>query len=409
MLPRDLEKHVAGAEALLAACAASPALLDEPELSFLKDFCESYPPSAAPAAAPSGGGDEPPPPSVPANAAEAPEDADWCAAGEKKSAAAAAAAGGDLAAALALYSEALELEAATACLSATTLAKRGEVLLKLERPRGCASDCAAALALNPDSCKALKVRGKAHAALGDYTAANLDLSKAQSIDFDPDLAELAKDVKDKAAAEATKKVAARNAEELEKRKKAAAAKREREQAAAAAQAKASAPGGMPGMGGMGGMPGAAPAPRGFGRGPFFESERSETDRAPFLGMGGMPPGAAGMMNDPDVAAAMQNPKVMAALQDMMAGGAPNPAKMMQYMQDPEIGPVLQKMMGAAQGMGMGGGMPGGMGGMPGGFGGMPGGMPGGFPGGGGGGFAQDMPEEVSDDDVPDLEEVDEVD
>ncbi|KAH8049363.1 heat shock chaperonin-binding motif containing protein [Aureococcus anophagefferens] len=300
MLPRDLEKH----------------------LAFLKDFCESYPPSAAPAAAPAGGGDEPPPPSVPANAAEAPEDADWCAAGEKKSAAAAAAAGGDLAGALALYSEALELEAATACLSATTLAKRGEVLLKLERPRGCASDCAAALALNPDSCKALKVRGKAHAALGDYTAANLDLSKAQSIDFDPDLAELAKDVKDKAAAEATKKVAARNAEELEKRKKAAAAKREREQAAAAAQAKASAPGGMPGMGGMGGMPGAAPAPRGFRR-EAFARERSETDRAPFLGMGGMPPGAAGMMNDPDVAAAMQNPKVMAALQDMMAGGAPN--------------------------------------------------------------------------------------
>ena len=47
-------------------------------------------------------------------------------------------------------------------------------------------------------------------------------------------------------------------------------------------------------------------------------------------------------------------EVMAALQDMMAGGAPNPAKMMQYMQDPEIGPVLQKMMGAGQMPAMGG-------------------------------------------------------
>ena len=56
------------------------------------------------------------------------------------------------------------------------------------------------------------------------------------------------------------------------------------------------------------------------------------------GMGGVPPGMAGMaqgmMNDPDVMAAMSNPKVMAAFQEMMAGGAPNPAKMMQYMQDP---------------------------------------------------------------------------
>ena len=56
-----------------------------------------------------------PPPPVPANAAEAPEDADWCAAGEKKSAAAAAAAGGDGAKALDLYTAALEAEAATAC------------------------------------------------------------------------------------------------------------------------------------------------------------------------------------------------------------------------------------------------------------------------------------------------------
>ena len=64
-------------------------------------------------------------------------------------------------------------------------------------------------------------------------------------------------------------------------------------------------------------------------------------------------------------AAMANPKVMAAMQQCMG----NPMAMMQFMDDPEVGPVLQKLMGKMMG---GGGMPGmpGMGGM----GGMPGGM-----------------------------------
>ena len=59
----------------------------------------------------------------------------------------------------------------------------------------------------------------------------------------------------------------------------------------------------------------------------------------------------------------------------------NPMSAMQYMNDPEVGPVIQKMM-AAYGM-PGGGIPGGgFGGMPGGgFGGMPGGGPGPFGGG----------------------------
>jgi len=76
---------------------------------------------------------------------------------------------------------------------------------------------------------------------------------------------------------------------------------------------------------------------------------------------------------------MTNPKVMAAVQQCMG----NPMAMMQYMNDPEVGPVLQKLMGKMMG---GGGMPGGMGGMPGGMGGMAGmpggmgGMPGGMPG-----------------------------
>ena len=65
----------------------------------------------------------------------------------------------------------------------------------------------------------------------------------------------------------------------------------------------------------------------------------------------MPAGMEQIMQDPEVMAAMSNPKVMAALQQCMG----NPMAMMQYMNDPDVGPVLQKVMGKMMG---GGGMPG---------------------------------------------------
>ena len=381
-LPSALQGHAAGAEALLAAVSKDPSLLDQAELAFLKDFCENYPPEA-----PEEGTDDDddeylkrektPFPATPVNAAEAPEDADWSVASTKKGEAQQA---GATAKAVDLYTAALEAEAATACLSATTLAKRAEVLLKLERPAAAIKDCDTALTLNPDSCRALKVRGKVRAALGEFVEANLDLSKAQSIDFDPDLAPLCAEVKAKAAETSAKQREKARAAELAAKKKAAAERHRRDQEAQARSApppSAGGMGGMPGgMGGMGGMPGVPP---------------------------GMAGAAAGMMNDPEVMAAMANPKVMAAFQDMMAGGSPDPAKMMQHMQDPDVGPVLQKMIGK-----FGGGMPGmgGMGGgIPGGMGGFPGGMPGGM-GGMGGGFDAGEPDI---EELPDLEEVDEVD
>jgi hypothetical protein len=64
-----------------------------------------------------------------------------------------------------------------------------------------------------------------------------------------------------------------------------------------------------------------------------------------------------------------------------------------YSSDPEVGPALQKFMAKVQGGG--GGMPGGFGGAPGGFGGGPGGF---------GGGAEDDGGEIPDlDDLPDLE------
>jgi suppressor of tumorigenicity protein 13 len=44
----------------------------------------------------------------------------------------------------------------TGQVSAMTLANRAECLLKMRRPRAAISDCDAALAMNPDSAKALR-------------------------------------------------------------------------------------------------------------------------------------------------------------------------------------------------------------------------------------------------------------
>jgi suppressor of tumorigenicity protein 13 len=110
-------------------------------------------------------------------------------------------------------------------------------------------------------------------------------------------------------------------------------------------------------------------------------------------MGGMPGGMGGMadiLGDPEIAAGLRNPKVMAAMTQMMGGGSPDPSKIMELMSDPEVGPVLQKIMGKFGG----GSMPG-MGGMGGGMG---GGMPdmSGFPGG---------DDDDDDDGIPDLDDL----
>ena len=82
----------------------------------------------------------------------------------------------------------------------------------------------------------------------------------------------------------------------------------------------------------------------------------------------------------------QNPKIQAALPSLMQG---DQSKIMELMSDPEVGPVIQKLMGK-----LGGAMPG-----------MGGGGGGGFPGpGAGGGSAPNDDDSVGD--MPDLEEMD---
>merc|ERR1719502_269455 len=103
---------------------------------------------------------------------------------ELKQAAAEAADAGDADGALAKYDEAIALGAPSALL----LCKRGELLLRRARPAAAAADATVALGINPDSCKALRLRGKARRRLGEYDGALEDLGQAQKIDFDPDVA-----------------------------------------------------------------------------------------------------------------------------------------------------------------------------------------------------------------------------
>lgn len=373
MLSTELASKLPAAEAVVSACRARPELLDLPELGFLKAFVDGEPYEVPTEEKEEGGnvedatahqedGTMPPEsdpfPPLPEPVSEAPEDADWSLASDKKNAASAAVAEGRLEDALSEFTAALQAEAATGSISASSLAKRAECLLKMKRPAAASRDCDAALKVNPDSVKALKTRGRAGRLLGKFVDANLDLAAAQNIDYDPELEELCAFVKEKAAQVANKEREAQRKKDLEKRKKAAAAQRQREQEEE-------------------------------------EARRTRQNVPPPPPMGGGIPGL-----DAETAAAMQNPKVMAAFQEMMSGGAPDPTKIMKYMSDPEVGPVLQKLMSK-----MGAGMPGMGAGMPG----MPGGMPGmgaGMPSGFGNGF--DAPQE-DDPEMPDLEEVDEVD
>ncbi|CAJ1948585.1 unnamed protein product [Cylindrotheca closterium] len=304
---------------------------------------------------------------------------DFDKAGEFKQQAADAKSNGDHSKALELYNQAV----LAAPPSALLYSNRAICLMKLGHYKESEQDCNRALEQNPDSGKALKTRGQLRFQhLQDWHGALSDLGQAQSIDFDPEVADMLKELSKKRVEEEKEQAKERLAKEEKMRKKAEEIRKVREEEAARAkeeqQQQRSAAGGMPGMGGMGGMPGMG-------------------------GMGGMPGmgGAGGpggmdmgglmgmMMGDPEIQAAMQNPKVVAAFGELMnspggpAGLLSNPAKLQKIMSDPEVGPILQKIMGKLGGGG--GGMPG-MGGM----GGMGGG---GMPGAGGG----------NDDDIPDLD------
>uniref|UniRef100_A0A7S4W9J5 STI1 domain-containing protein n=4 Tax=Ditylum brightwellii TaxID=49249 RepID=A0A7S4W9J5_9STRA len=280
---------------------------------------------------------------------------------------------GDYKAALDKYSQAV----LAAEPSALLYANRADVLLKLKRYEACIRDCNEALKKNPDSAKALRIRGKANKMTGSLRESLKDLSSSQSIDYDDEAAEILKEVS-KQVQEMDHEVVMKKVQEEEKlKKRAEEIKKAREEAEKEARER-SASAAAAGSGGMPGMSGGVPGMGGAG-GPGSSMPG---------GMGGL---MSVLLSDPELAAGMQNPKVMAAFQELMSspGGAmglmSDPSKLQKLMADPEVGPFLQKLM-AKLGPMM-GGMMGGAGGMP------PGGM------GGGAGMDEDMPDL---DDIPDL-------
>eukprot|EP00274_Cyanoptyche_gloeocystis_P004648 CAMPEP_0196656596 /NCGR_PEP_ID=MMETSP1086-20130531/18683_1 /TAXON_ID=77921 /ORGANISM="Cyanoptyche gloeocystis , Strain SAG4.97" /LENGTH=419 /DNA_ID=CAMNT_0041989419 /DNA_START=71 /DNA_END=1330 /DNA_ORIENTATION=+ len=232
--------------------------------------------------------------------------------------------------------------------SSILYANRATCFLQMKKPRSAIRDCDEGLRLNPDSGKAYKVRGKAYALIGHYDEAARDLRLGEKIDHDDATFAVLKKVEARLHLIHEREQRIKDAKDRADKARAAKAKAQADAKAskgAGHQHSASCnhpphadasgshkpapgagfPGGMPGMAGMGGMPG----------------------MAGFPGMGGMP-GMAGLspdllqklMQDPQILTAIQNPKVMAAVQAIMT----DPSKIALYRSDPEVGPVLSKLM-----------------------------------------------------------------
>lgn len=114
--------------------------------------------------------------------------------------------------------------------SALLYANRAMALMELNRPCAAERDCSLALEMNPDSAKALRMRGKARKVLGKYEEALHDLSASQQIDYDEgvveDLKELTQLHIEKEKEEAQKRIE----EEEKKRKRAEEIKKAQEDA-----------------------------------------------------------------------------------------------------------------------------------------------------------------------------------
>jgi suppressor of tumorigenicity protein 13 len=150
--------------------------------------------------------------------------------------------------------------------SALLYANRATVLLELHQFKAAQRDCNVALLDNPDSAKALRIRGLARKELGLWEQARHDLSESQTIDYDPDTVEPLKEVTHQVQEMEKEKVTLKLEKEAKLKQRAEEIKKAQEEAkreAAAARSSSSSssggmPRGMPGGGMGGGMPGGMP-------------------------------------------------------------------------------------------------------------------------------------------------------
>jgi len=70
------------------------------------------------------------------------------------------------------------------CASAMLLTRRAQLLADMDRPRAAVNDCFAALAANPNSAKAFKLRAKSYLKLEMLEEAHEDFQTALKIDYD---------------------------------------------------------------------------------------------------------------------------------------------------------------------------------------------------------------------------------
>jgi len=237
-------------------------------------------------------------------------DEDRTAAGEAKMKAVAAQNEGKLEEALKLFTESIEKNPT----SSLTYGSRAALLLKMKRPNAAIRDCNRALQMNPDSAKALKVRGKAYRYIGQYDKAKKDLQAGNQIDFDDDTFAMQKFLEDRLrgkerrelarAAREREREAERKQREFEERKRKWEEQRRREQE---------------------------------------EEERERQEQQQQRG-GGMPGGMGinELFSDPEIMAAMQDPAVSSKLMEVLQ--SQDPAKFMEAQQDPKVGPILTKIL-----------------------------------------------------------------
>merc|ERR1712238_629945 len=103
-------------------------------------------------------------------------------------------------------------------MGALLLANRADSLLRMGRSGAAVRDCSCALEKNPDSAKALRIRGRAYKELGEYEKSRKDLSSSQTIDYDDVAAEDLKFVTEKVADSEKEKVQKKLEEEEKLRK-----------------------------------------------------------------------------------------------------------------------------------------------------------------------------------------------
>jgi suppressor of tumorigenicity protein 13 len=145
------------------------------------------------------------------------------------------------------YSEAIQLLSKAINLNpaqSNLYAFRAEYLLAQKKPKAAIRDTNRALELNPDSSRALKIRGKAKRYLGIYLEAFYDLSQGNSLDWDESTVEIIKEISERAERAKQRQRKEDEKHRVDQLKRDAAEKRRRQQEDEDRQQKHQGQGGM---------------------------------------------------------------------------------------------------------------------------------------------------------------------